>query len=151
VLKEFREFILRGNMVDMAVGITVGTAFGALVGSLVNDLIMPPVGLLLSGVDFADFFVVLKAGSPGGPYATLADAQSAGAVTINYGAFANTLVSFLVISLAIFLIVRFVNRLRRSEREKAEAPATKECPYCLSAVPMGATRCAHCTADLVGV
>jgi large conductance mechanosensitive channel len=149
MLKEFREFVIRGNMIDMAVGITVGTAFGAAVASLVNDVVMPPVGLLLSGVDFADFFVVLKAGSPAGPYATLVDAQAAGAVTLNYGAFANTLVTFLVVSLAIFAVVRFVNQLRRlKEKEEAEEPSTKKCPYCLSTIPAGATRCAHCTADL---
>jgi large conductance mechanosensitive channel len=134
MVKEFREFVIRGNMIDMAVGITVGTAFGAAVASLVNDVVMPPVGLLLSGVDFADFFVALKA---------------AGAVTLNYGAFANTLVTFLVVSLAIFAVVRFVNQLRRlKEKEEAEEPSTKKCPYCLSTIPAGATRCAHCTADL---
>ena len=148
VLKEFREFVARGNVADMAVGITVGTAFGAVVGSLVSDVLMPPIGLLLSGVDFADFFLVLKGGSPAGPYATLAEAQIAGAVTINYGAFANTLVSFLVVSLAVFVIIRSVNRIRRSAEDDPAGLETKRCPYCLSTVHAGATRCAHCTSDL---
>ncbi len=148
MLKEFRDFIVRGNVVDMAVGITVGTAFGVVVSSLVRDVVMPPIGLLLSGVDFADFFLVLKAGSPGGPYVTLAEAQAAGAVTVNYGAFANTLVSFLVVSLAIFILIRAVNRLRRSEKEERAEAEARRCPYCLSSVPLGATRCAHCTSQL---
>ena len=118
MLKEFREFVLRGNVVDMAVGIIIGAAFSAIVASLVNDVIMPPIGLLLGGMDFSNLFILLEDGSPAGPYASLADAQSAGAVTINYGLFINAVVSFLIVALVIFLLVRTINRMRREE----EAP-----------------------------
>lgn len=142
MLQEFKEFVLRGNVVDIAVGIVIGVAFAAIVTSLINDVIMPPIGLLLGGVDFADLFVLLKAGTPAGPYASLADAQAAGAVTINYGAFINTVLSFLVVALVIFFLIRMINRLRREEE------VTKNCPFCLSAVPIEATRCASCTSQL---
>lgn len=147
MLKEFREFALRGNVVDMAVGIIVGAAFGTIVKSLVDDVIMPPIGLLLGGVDFADIFVLLKAGTPEPPYASLADAQEAGAVTINYGVFINAVISFLVVAIVVFFLVRTINRLRREEAPPEE-PTTKECPYCLSAIPIGASRCAYCTSEL---
>jgi large conductance mechanosensitive channel len=145
--KEFKEFALRGNVVDMAVGIIIGAAFGTIVKSLVDDVLMPPVGLLLGDMDFANFFVLLKAGSPGGPYASLADAQAAGAVTVNYGVFINAVISFLVVALVIFFLVRMMNRMRREEKAPAE-PTTKECPFCLSAIPMKASRCAFCTSEL---
>jgi large conductance mechanosensitive channel len=149
MIKEFKEFILRGNVVDMAVGIIIGAAFGAIITSLVKDVIMPPIGLLLGNVDFADLFILLKEGTPVSPYATLADAQAAGAVTINYGLFINAVVSFLIIALVIFLLIRNINRLRREEAEAPPAePTTQECPYCRSTIPLGAVRCAYCTAHL---
>ncbi len=146
-MKEFKEFALRGNVIDMAVGIIIGAAFGTIVKSLVDDVIMPPIGLALGGVDFANFFALLKAGSPAGPYASLADAQAAGAVTVNYGAFINNVVSFLIVAFVMFLLIRGINRLQREEEAPAE-PTTKECPYCLSTIPIKATRCAHCTSEL---
>ncbi len=150
MLKEFKEFIMRGNVIDMAVGIIIGAAFGAIVSSLVKDVIMPPIGLLLGDVDFANLFSVIKEGDPAGPYATLADAQAAGAVTINYGLFVNVVITFIIIAFVIFLIIRYINRLRRAaEKPKAAAvPTTKECPYCLSAIAVKATRCPNCTSDL---
>jgi large conductance mechanosensitive channel len=148
MLKEFKEFILRGNVLDMAVGIIIGAAFGTIVTSLVNDVIMPPIGLLLGGVDFSNLFVLLKAGSPVAPYASLADAQAAGAVTINYGVFINAVISFLIVAFVIFLLIRSINRLRREEEAPPPEPTTKECPYCLSTIPIKATRCAHCTSEL---
>jgi large conductance mechanosensitive channel len=148
MLKEFKEFVLRGNVLDMAVGIIIGAAFGTIVSSLVNDVIMPPIGLLLGGVDFANLFTLLKAGSPAGPYASLADAQAAGAVTINYGVFINAVISFLIVAFVVFLLIRSINRLRREEEAPPAEPTTKECPFCLSTIPIGATRCAHCTSEL---
>ena len=148
MLKEFKEFVLRGNVLDMAVGIIIGAAFGTIVASLVNDVIMPPIGLLLGGVDFSNLFILLKAGSPAAPYASLADAQAAGAVTINYGVFINAVVSFLIVAFVIFLLIRTINRLRREEEAPPPEPTTKECPYCLSTIPIKATRCAHCTSEL---
>jgi large conductance mechanosensitive channel len=148
MVKEFKEFILRGNVMDMAVGIVVGAAFGTIVKSLVADVIMPPIGLLLGNVDFANLFAVLKEGATPGAYATLAAAQEAGAVTLNYGAFINTLVSFVILAFAIFLVVRGVNRLRRPKPAPAAAPTTKDCPFCFSAIPIKATRCPNCTSEL---
>jgi large conductance mechanosensitive channel len=148
--KEFKEFALRGNVVDMAVGIVIGAAFGAIVKSFVDDVIMPPIGLLLGGVDFSSLFILLKAGSPPGPYASLADAQAASAVTINYGLFINTVVSFLIVAFVIFLLIRGINRLEREEEAPPAEPTTKECPYCLSTIPVKATRCPHCTSQLSG-
>lgn len=145
--KEFKEFALGGNVMDMAVGIIIGAAFGTIVKSLVDDVLMPPIGLLLGGVDFANLFVLLKAGAPAAPYASLADAQAAGAVTINYGVFINALISFLIVGLVIFLLIRMMNRMRREEEAPAEV-TTKECPFCLSAIPIKATRCAFCTSQL---
>ena len=148
MLKEFKEFILRGNVMDMAVGIIIGSAFGAIVKSLVDDIIMPPIGLLLGGVDFANLFVLLKAGSPAGPYASLADAKAASAVTINYGMFVNVVITFVIVAFVVFLLVRGINRLKRKEEAPPPEPTTKECPYCLSAIPIKATRCAYCTSEL---
>jgi len=148
MLKEFKAFALRGNVVDMAVGIIMGSAFGAIVKSLVDGVIMPPIGLLLGGVDFANLFILLKQGSPGGPYASLADAQTAGAVTINYGLFINALVSFVIIALVLFLLIRSINRMKREKDAPAAEPTTKECPYCLSTIAIKASRCPHCTSEL---
>ncbi|MBN2071690.1 MAG: large conductance mechanosensitive channel protein MscL [Candidatus Krumholzibacteriota bacterium] len=146
MLKEFKEFAMKGNVVDMAVGIIIGAAFGTIVKSLVSDVIMPPIGMLLGNVDFANLFLVLKAGAVAGPYASLADAQAAGAVTINYGVFINTVISFIIVAFAVFMIVKQMNRLKK-EAPPAD-PSTKECPHCLSTVPIKAKRCAFCTSEL---
>lgn len=146
--KEFREFALRGNAVDMAVGIIIGAAFGSIVNSLVADIIMPPVGLLLGNVDFSNLFAVLKEGKVAGPYGSLAAAKTAGAVTLNYGVFINTVTSFLIVVFSVFLLVRSVNRLKRQQEEAPAAPTTKECPFCLSVIPVRAVRCSHCTSEL---
>lgn len=149
MLKEFKEFALKGNMIDMAVGIIIGAAFGTIVSSLVNDVIMPPIGLLLGDVNFADLLIVLKEGVPVSPYATVADAQAAGAVTLNYGMFINAVVSFLIVAFVIFMLVRTINQLRREEEEAAPAEVTtQDCPFCKSTIPLGAVRCAFCTAHL---
>jgi large conductance mechanosensitive channel len=148
MLKEFKEFALRGNVLDMAVGIIIGAAFGTIVKSLVDDIIMPPIGMLLGGLDFANFFVQLKGGSPSGPYASLADAQAAGAVTMNYGVFINAVISFVIVAFVLFLLIRGMNRARRQEEAAPAAPTTKECPHCLSVIPIKATRCPHCTSQL---
>jgi len=150
MLKEFREFISRGNVIDMAIGIIIGAAFGTIVSSFVRDVIMPPIGLALGGVDFTNLFAVLRHGSPPGPYATLADAQAASAVTLNYGVFINTIVIFLIVAVAVFLLIFWFNRIRRRfEATKALAePATKDCPYCFSKIPIKATRCPNCTSQL---
>ncbi|HEY73897.1 MAG: large conductance mechanosensitive channel protein MscL [Chloroflexi bacterium] len=147
MLREFKEFALRGNVIDMAVGIIIGAAFGAIVKSLVADVIMPPIGLLMGGVDFANLFLLLKAGSPAGPYVSLADAQAAGAVTVNYGLFINVIISFVIVAFVMFLLIRGINRLQKEEESPAE-PVTKECPYCFSTIPIEATRCPHCTSEL---
>ena len=147
MLKEFKEFIVRGNVIDMAVGIIIGAAFGAIIKSLVDDVIMPPIGLLLGKVDFSNLFVVIKEGKAVGAYETLAAAKAAGAVTMNYGVFINTIISFLIVAFAVFMLIRSVNKIKR------EAPpevTTKDCPYCLSVIPIKATRCAHCIAELKG-
>ena len=148
MLKEFKEFAMRGNVIDMAVGIIIGGAFGTIVKSLVNDVIMPPIGLLLGGVDFSDLFLTLKEGAVAGPYTTLASAQEAGAVTVSYGLFINAVISFLIVAFAVFFLIRGINRLKREEEAPAEAPTEKECPYCLSSIPIKATRCGHCTSAL---
>jgi len=148
MFKDFKEFIMRGNVIDMAVGIVIGAAFGVIIKSLVEDVIMPPIGLLLGNVDFANLFLILKEGTIAGPYASLVDAKKAGAVTINYGAFINTVISFLIIAFTIFIVIRNINKLRREKEVPSPAPTTKECPYCLSAVPIKATRCAYCTSEL---
>jgi large conductance mechanosensitive channel len=148
MLNEFKQFAMRGNVVDMAVGVIIGAAFGTVVKSLVDDVLMPPVGLLLGGVDFSDFFAVLKSGVPAGPYAALADAQAAGAVTVNYGVFLNAVISFLIVAFAVFLLIRKVNTMRRQEEAAPASPTTKDCQYCLTAIPIKATRCPHCTSQL---
>jgi len=148
MLKEFKEFAMRGNVVDMAVGIIIGAAFGSIVSSLVADILMPPIGLLLGNVDFSNLFLVLKSGKVAGPYAALADAKTAGAVTINYGVFVNAVISFVIVAFAVFLLIRAINRLKRQEVAPPAAPTTKVCPYCVSTISIKATRCAHCTSEL---
>ena len=146
MVEEFKKFILRGNVLDMAVGIIIGAAFGTIITSLVADVIMPPIGLLLGNVDFSNLFIVLKDGAKAAaPYASLAAAKQAGAVSMNIGVFINTIISFLIVALAIFLLIRSVNKLHQKQ---AEAPTTQDCPYCLMSIPLKATRCGHCTADL---
>jgi large conductance mechanosensitive channel len=148
MFKEFKEFAMRGNVVDMAVGIIIGAAFGAIVKSLVDDVLMPVIGLLMGNVDFANFFFVLKAGKVPAPYATLAEAKAASAVTLSYGLFINSIVTFLIVAFAVFLLVKQINALKRKEEAPPAAPTTKECPFCLSMVPIKATRCPHCTSEL---
>ncbi|MBN1142310.1 MAG: large conductance mechanosensitive channel protein MscL [Deltaproteobacteria bacterium] len=150
MFKEFKEFAMRGNVVDMAVGIIIGGAFGTIVKSLVSDVLMPPLGLLMGGVDFSNIFLVLKDGAKPGPYAALADAQGAGAVTINFGVFANTVISFLIVAFAVFLLIKGINTLRRKEEAAPPEPTTKDCPFCLSSIPIKARRCPHCTSELSG-
>ena len=150
MLKEFRDFVMRGNVLDLAVGVIIGTAFNAIVKSLVNDLLMPPIGLLLGRVDFGNLLLVLKVGDPSAPYATLADAQAAGAVTINYGVFVNTIVSFVITAFAMFVVIKAVNQLKRKEEAPPPEPTDKDCPYCFTKIPIKATRCPHCTSQLAG-
>ena len=148
MLKEFREFAMRGNVIDMAIGIIIGAAFGTIVNSLVQDVIMPPIGLLLGNVDFSNIFVVLKEGKVAGPYASVAAAKSAGAISINFGVFVNTIISFILVAFAVFLLVKTINRLRRQEEAPPAAPTTKDCIYCFSKIPIQAKRCPNCTSEL---
>jgi large conductance mechanosensitive channel len=148
MMKDFREFIMRGNVMDLAVGVIIGAAFGTIVNSLVNDVIMPPIGLALGNVDFTDLFFVLKEGAKTpAPYATMVDAQAAGAVTLNYGAFFTHVVSFLILAFVVFMMIRAVNRLKQAPPAPA-APTTRDCPFCLSAIPLKASRCGHCTSEV---
>jgi large conductance mechanosensitive channel len=147
VLKEFKEFAMRGNVVDMAVGIIIGASFGGIISSLVADVIMPPIGLMLGNVDFSNIFLTLKEGTKAaGPYASLADAKAAGAVTVNVGLFINTVISFLIVAFAIFVVIRGMNRMKKET--PAAAPTTKDCPYCFTAIPVKAKRCPNCTSQL---
>ncbi|MGE0473664.1 MAG: large conductance mechanosensitive channel protein MscL [Nitrospirales bacterium] len=148
MLKEFKEFAMRGNVVDMAVGVIIGGAFGTIAKSLVADVLMPPIGLLLGGVDFSNLFATLKDGSPPGPYAALADAQAAGAVTVNYGVFLNSVVSFLIVAFAVFLVIKAINQMKRKEEVPPAEPTTKECTFCQMTIPIKANRCGHCTSEL---
>ena len=150
MFKEFRQFAMRGNVVDMAVGIIIGAAFGAIVKSIVDDMIMPPIGLLLGNVDFSNLFVVLRDGHKlAGPYATVAEAHAAGAVTLNYGLFINTVISFVIVAFSVFLLIRAMNRLQeRLEKHPDAAATTKDCPYCFSSININATRCPQCTSQL---
>ena len=150
MLKEFRDFALRGNVLDMAVGIIIGAAFSTIVNSLVKDILMPPFGWLLGGVDFENFYLTINAGSPAGPYTSLADAQAAGAVTVNYGLFINAIISFLIVAIAMFLLIRAINRLQESNKEgQPEAgPTAKDCPHCFTTIALQATRCPNCTSKL---
>ncbi len=144
MLKEFKEFAMRGNVVDMAIGVIIGGAFGKIITSLINDVIMPPIGLLLGGVDFTNLFLDLS----GKGYSSLAAAQEAGAATINYGLFLNTILGFIVVALIVFLLVRQMNRMKKQEETPPAAPTTKKCPYCFTEIPIAATRCPHCTSEL---
>jgi large conductance mechanosensitive channel len=148
VFKEFKEFAMRGNVVDMAVGIVIGAAFGTIVRSFVDDVLMPPIGLLLGGVDFSNLFAVFKQGTPAGPYELLADAQAAGAVTLNYGLFLNTVISFLIVAFAVFMLIKSINAMRREEKAPPPEPTTKKCPYCTTEIAIEATRCPACTSQL---
>jgi large conductance mechanosensitive channel len=149
MLKDFKAFIMRGNVVDLAIGIIIGAAFGAIVTSLVKDVIMPPIGLALSGIDFGSLMVVLKQGVPAGPYADPAAATAAGAVTINYGVFLLAIISFLVIAAVVFFfVVRPVARLTAKPAAPPAAPTTRDCPYCATAIPIKAYRCPNCTSEL---
>ena len=148
MLNEFKKFAMRGNVVDMAVGIIIGGAFGTIVKSLVSDVMMPPIGLLMGGVDFADLFIILKEGATVGPYATLAAAQAAGAVTISYGVFINAVISFLIVAFAVFLLIKGINTLQREKETPKAEPTTKDCSKCCTAIPIKATRCPNCTSDL---
>ena len=146
MLDEFKKFIMRGNVLDLAVGIIIGAAFGSIVKSLVDDIIMPPIGLALGNVDFSDLFLLLKEGpKASAPYATVADAQAAGAVTLNYGLFINQVITFLIVAFAVFLVVRVANRL---QKPASAAPTNQDCPYCKTSIPLGALRCPNCTSDL---
>lgn len=140
--KEFKEFISRGSVLDLAIGVIIGAAFGKIVTSLVDDVIMPPIGLILGRVDFSNLYINLS----GGDYPSLEAAKAAGAATINYGVFINTVIQFLIVAFVLFLIIRQANRFKREEA--AAAPSTKECPYCLETIPLNATRCGHCTSEL---
>jgi len=149
MLKEFKEFIMRGNVIDMAVGIIIGAAFGTIITSLVADVIMPPIGLMLGNVDFSNLFILLKEGAKvPGPYASLASAKGAGAVTMNIGIFINTIISFLIVALAIFLLIKNVNKLKKQEMAPPAVSTTKDCPHCMVSIPIKATRCPHCTSEL---
>ena len=146
MLEEFKKFIMRGNVIDMAVGIVIGASFGGIVNSFVNDVLMPPIGVLLGGIDFSNLYILIKKGTTPGPYLSLAQAQEAGAVTLNYGVFINTIISFLIIALAIFIVIRFLNQL---EKEKEAPPSvTKECPFCFTIISIKAKRCPNCTSEL---
>jgi large conductance mechanosensitive channel len=151
VLKDFKAFIMRGNVVDLAVGIVIGVAFGVIINSLVRDVIMPPVGLALGNVDFTNLFAVIREGTVAGPYPSLAAAQEAGAVSINYGVFINTIISFIIIAAVVFfLVVRPVTQIRALQKAKEAKPEpnTKECPYCYTTISIKATRCPNCTSEL---
>ena len=148
MIREFKEFAMRGNVLDMAVGIIIGASFGTVVSSLVNDVIMPPIGLLLGEVDFSNLFITLSAGDAAGPYLSIAEAQAAGAVTLNYGLFINTIITFLIVAFAVFLLIRSVNRLQKVEKAAESEPTTKACPFCTMDIPINAVRCPQCTADL---
>lgn len=147
MFKEFRDFAMKGNVIDVAVGIIIGAAFGGIVGSLVSDVIMPPIGVLLGKVDFSNLFVVLRQGSiVAGPYSTIAIAKSAGAVTLNYGAFINTIISFTIVSFSMFILIKNMNRLKR--KDASAVPSTKDCPFCASKIAIKAIRCPNCTSEI---
>jgi large conductance mechanosensitive channel len=149
MLKEFKEFAMRGNVVDMAVGIIIGAAFGTIVSSAVNDVLMPPLGLLIGNVDFSNMYAVLRHGvTEGMKYASLADAQHDGAVVIAFGKFINQIINFIIVAFAVFLMIRSMNKLKKEPAPAPAAPTTKECPYCLAAVPLKATKCGSCTSEL---
>jgi len=147
--KEFKDFAMRGNVVDMAVGIVIGAAFGKIVASVVSDVLMPPIGLVLGGVDFSNLYVVLKDGATrAGPYAALSDAQAAGAVTLNYGLFINQVISFIIVAFALFMVIKAMNRMKREKPAPATGPTMKDCPQCGMSIPIVAKRCPHCTSTI---
>jgi large conductance mechanosensitive channel len=149
MFKEFKEFAMKGNVVDMAVGIIIGAAFGTIVKSLVDDVIMPPIGLLLGNMDFSNIIITLRDGAKAaGPYASVAAAKAAGAVTINLGVFINTVISFLIVAFSVFLVIKGLNRMKREQDAPPAEPTTKECPFCFSAIPIKASRCPNCTSEL---
>ena len=152
MFKEFKEFAMRGNVVDMAVGIIIGAAFGSIVNSLVSDVIMPPIGLILGNVDFSNLFIVIKQGTrAAGPYISIADAKAAGAVTLNYGLFLNSIISFIIVAFSVFILIKGINRLKRKEEAPPAEPATKDCPYCYFTIPIKAVKCGHCASDIKAV
>jgi large conductance mechanosensitive channel len=144
MLKEFKKFAMRGNVVDLAVGVIIGGAFGKIVSSFVEDILMPPIGLLMGNVDFSNLYINLS----GGKYGSLAKAQEAGAATINYGLFINTVIDFVIVALAVFIMIRQLNKLEKKEESETEAPSTKKCPFCMSEIAIKATRCPACTSQL---
>jgi len=149
MMKEFKDFAMKGNVVDMAVGIIIGGAFGTIIKSMVDDVLMPPIGLLLGGVDFSNIFVLLKeGGKAAAPYAGVADAKAAGAVTMNFGLFFNAIISFLIVAFAVFLLVRGMNAMRRQQEAPPAAPTTRECPFCFSTIAIRASRCPQCTSEI---
>ncbi len=147
MFQEFKKFAARGSVIDLAIGLIIGSAFGSIVNSFVNDILMPPIGLLLGKVDFSNLFITLQ---PGAYYTSLSEAQEAGAATLNYGLFINQVINFLIITFSVFLIVRAVNRLKAKEAEGTAEPSTKSCPFCLSDIPIKASRCPFCTSHLDG-
>lgn len=146
MLKEFKEFAMKGNVIDMAVGIIIGAAFGTIIKSLVDDILMPPIGLLLGNVDFSNLFLIIKEGKVAGPYSSLAAAKASGAISVNIGIFINTIISFLIVAFSVFLVIKNVNRMKKEP--PPPDPATKDCPFCYSAIPVKATRCPNCTSEL---
>jgi len=149
MFKEFKEFAMRGNVLDMAVGIIIGGAFGTIISSMVNDVLMPPVGMALGNVDFTNLYILLKEGSKAAaPYAALADAKAAGAVTINYGLFINSVISFVIVAFCVFMLIRSMNKLKREEVAPPAEPTTRDCPFCYSAIPLKASRCPNCTSEV---
>ena len=149
MFKEFKEFAMRGNVLDMAVGIIIGGAFGTIISSMVNDVLMPPIGMALGNVDFTNLYILLKEGSKAAaPYAALADAKAAGAVTINYGLFINSVISFVIVAFCVFMLIRSMNKLKREEVAPPAKPTTRDCPFCYSAIPLKASRCPNCTSEV---
>lgn len=149
IMGEFKKFVMRGNVIDMAVGIIIGGAFTKIVNSTVADLLMPPLGLLMGKVDFSNWFIVIKEGATAGPYPSLSAAQAAGATTLNFGNFLNTVISFLIVAFCIFVLIKAINKLNAPKKEEVPAvPTTKKCPYCCSEIAIEATRCAHCTSEI---
>ena len=148
LLKEFREFAIKGNVVDMGVGIVIGAAFTSVVNSLVKDIFTPLLGMMLAGIDFTNLFLVLRQGKHGGPYTSLVQANADDAVTLNFGQFLNSTISFIIVAFVLFFLIRAINRLKNTAEPKADTPAGRECPYCYSVVPEKASRCPFCTSDI---
>lgn len=148
MMSEFKKFVMRGNVIDMAVGIIIGGAFTKIVNSMVADIMMPPLGLLMGKVDFSNWFIVLKQGAEAGPYVSLSAAQAAGATTLNIGTFLNAIISFIIVALCIFLLIKVINKVNAPKEEAPAAPTTKKCPFCCSEIALEATRCPHCTSEI---